>query len=169
MKTYQDAVVVDEDDSVVGHLPMPEAYRQGKILRVVHVVVLNNSRQVLLQKRGPSVMSPGLWQESASGHVDWGDDYHQTAVKELEEEMGISGIELREMDYFFRQESPEYHNIKRFHKVFLGRHEGPVHPNDEVGDYQWIDLHDLATWVRDKPSDFTPSIDRIVELILEAD
>ena len=35
--------------------------------------------------------NPGLWDTSAAGHVDSGEDYLACAVRELDEELGISG------------------------------------------------------------------------------
>lgn len=166
---YKDVSVVDENDVVIGAMSLPDAYRQGKILRVARVVLLNSNRQVLLQKRGPGVIAPGLWQETASGHVDYDDTYELTAYKELQEEMGITGVELRQIDYFFKAESSVFNHAQRFQAVFFGSYDGDVTPNEEVAEHQWINFNDLKNWFSHSPHEFTASMSKIVELIDQTD
>ena len=48
-------------------------------------VVKSFSRSALMKKD----RQPGLWDSSASGHVDSGEDYDTTAVREVREEIGL--------------------------------------------------------------------------------
>ena len=167
--TYPDNTIVDENDNEVGRMQLPDAYRQGKILRVSNVVIINSAGQLLLQLRGPNVMAPGLWQEAALGHVDWGDSYEETAQKELLEEVGVEGLELKEIGYFYKEEVTKYGTAKRFHKIFQGFYDGELKPNDEVADMKWIDLDTLKAQVSQHPEDFTPALGQILELIVPTD
>lgn len=169
MTVYPDSTIVDEDDNVIGHMQMPEAYRQGKILRVSRVVITNSKKQVLLQLRGPKVMGAGKWQEAASGHVDHGDSYETTAHKELEEEMGITGLDLQEISYYLEEEDSIIGTVKRFQKLFQGMYDGEVTTNDEVADFKWVDLDILKSHVQESPHDYTPAMERILELIVPTD
>src|SRR5947209_4143146 len=82
--------VVNERDEVIDRKPRREVHRLGLLHRAVHVLVFNASGQVFLQKRSLSKdKSPGLWDSSASGHVDSGEDYDACAVRELREEIGL--------------------------------------------------------------------------------
>ena len=87
--------VVNERDEVIGQAPRAEVHRRGLRHRAVHVLVFNAAGSVFLQKRSMTKdRQPGLWDSSASGHVDAGEDYDACAVRELREEIGL---ELKEV------------------------------------------------------------------------
>ena len=82
--------VVNERDEVIGRAPRSEVHRRGLLHRAIHVLVFNSRGQVFLQKRSMSKdRQPGLWDSSASGHVDSGEEYDVCAVRELREEIGL--------------------------------------------------------------------------------
>src|SRR5262245_62127339 len=82
--------VVNERDEVVGRQTRREVHRLGLMHRAVHVLVFNSQGEVFLQKRSMKKdRQPGLWDSSASGHVDSGEDYDTTAVREVWEEIGL--------------------------------------------------------------------------------
>src|SRR5262249_2148180 len=82
--------VVNERDEVIGNRTRAEVHRLGLMHRAVHVLVFNSRGQVLLEKRSMSkVRQPGLWDSSASGHLDRGEAYDACAVRELREEIGL--------------------------------------------------------------------------------
>src|SRR5215467_4029102 len=82
--------VVNELDEVVDHKPRSEVHRLGLMHRAVHVLVFNSHGEVFLQKRSMSKdRQPGLWDSSASGHLEMGESYDACAVRELREEIGL--------------------------------------------------------------------------------
>jgi isopentenyldiphosphate isomerase len=82
--------VVNERDEVIGQQERGEVHRLGLMHRAVHVLVFNAAGQIFLQKRSMSKdRQPGLWDSSASGHVDAGEAYDACAVRELHEEIGL--------------------------------------------------------------------------------
>src|ERR1700722_876381 len=82
--------VVNERDEVVGQNTRREVHRLGLKHRAVHVLVFNQKGEVFLQKRSMTKDTfPGAWDSSASGHVDSGEDYDTSAVRELKEELGL--------------------------------------------------------------------------------
>ena len=81
--------VVDERDEVVGRNTRNEVHRLGLQHRAVHVLVFNSRGEIFLQKRSMQKdRQPGLWDSSASGHLNCGEDYDACAVRELGEELG---------------------------------------------------------------------------------
>lgn len=69
-------------------------HRDGDLHGTSHVWVARKGErgrwEVLLQKRGSQKDSyPGCWDISAAGHVQAGDDYLDSALRELFEELGI--------------------------------------------------------------------------------
>ena len=84
--------MVDENDQVVGTRTRGEIHAEGLMHRATHILVFNSQGELFLQKRSMNKdENPGLWDTSAAGHVDSGEDYLACAVRELDEELGISG------------------------------------------------------------------------------
>jgi len=82
--------VVNERDEVIGQAPRSRVHRQGLKHRAVHVFLFDPSGRLFVQKRSAKKdTSPGLYDSSASGHVDSGEDYDACAVRELKEELGL--------------------------------------------------------------------------------
>lgn len=82
--------VVNEIDTVIGRERRAEIHRLGIRHRAVHVFIFNHLNQLFLQKRSKTKdTNPGLWDSSVAGHVDYGEDYDQCVVREMQEELGI--------------------------------------------------------------------------------
>jgi len=82
--------IVDENDVVIGQATRQETHDQGLLHRAVHVLALDEERNVLLQKRADSkAFNPGCWTSAASGHITTGDTYEATADREAVEELGL--------------------------------------------------------------------------------
>src|SRR2546421_5314424 len=82
--------VVDERDEVIGRNTRNEVHRLGLQHRAVHVLVFNSRGEIFLQKRSMQKdRQPGLWDSSASGHLNCGEDYDACAVREVSEELGL--------------------------------------------------------------------------------
>ena len=82
---------VDANDEVIGPRTRGEAHRLGLHHRAVHILVFNRRDELFLQKRSDyKDINPGVWDTSAAGHVDFGESYEQSALRELEEELGVT-------------------------------------------------------------------------------
>src|SRR6202012_5546052 len=83
--------IVDEQDRVIGQRSRREVHATGLRHRAVHVLVFDDQGRIFLQKRSMSKDThPGVWDSSASGHVDAGEDYDTCAMRELREEIGLT-------------------------------------------------------------------------------
>ena len=93
------------------------AHQQGILHRTAHVWILRkkeNKIQILLQKRSEQKDSfPGCYDISSAGHIPAGDNYGQSAVRELKEELGIVVRESELIDCGNRR----FH----FEEIFHGR------------------------------------------------
>ncbi len=86
--------LVDEHGAPTGEtVSREDAHRLGLRHRVAHVWVIRRAQagwQVLLQKRSRNKDSyPGLWDTSSAGHIPAGDEPLVSALRELQEELGI--------------------------------------------------------------------------------
>lgn len=83
--------VVDEDDNIVGKATREECHsNSGLIHRSVYIFVMNDKNELFLQRRSMTKdLYPGYYTGSATGHVDYGEDYDEATRRELKEELGI--------------------------------------------------------------------------------
>ncbi|HEV3409071.1 MAG TPA: 16S rRNA (adenine(1518)-N(6)/adenine(1519)-N(6))-dimethyltransferase RsmA, partial [Chthoniobacterales bacterium] len=83
--------VVDAVDRVIGRATRSEVHANNLLHRAVHILIFNGHGELFLQKRSRfKDRHPCLWDSSAAGHVNAGEDYDTTAARELEEELGVS-------------------------------------------------------------------------------
>lgn len=149
-------VYVDEKDTVIGAGSISNAIENGIRVRISRVFLKNSEGALLIQKRSSAISLPGKWDQTAAGHVDEGEDYADAASRELQEEMGISEVELREVVKYYAEESDEIKTKRRFNEIFTGIYDGEVRiDNNEVSDYQWIRPEELEKQMHDSPDDFT--------------
>lgn len=82
--------VVDENDNVIGETTREEIHARGLLHREVHVWLYNKKGEIFFQLRAKDKDTfPGLLDASIGGHVEIGDSYEKTAVKEAKEETGL--------------------------------------------------------------------------------
>ena len=93
--------VVDESDRVIGQAPRAEVHARHLRHRAVHVLVFNDRSEVYLQKRSATKDTfPGRYDSSASGHLGRGEAYDDCAVRELQEELGLTIVRGRLQKHF---------------------------------------------------------------------
>jgi len=91
--------VVDENDCIIDTCPRHIIHATGLRHRAVHILVFNELGQLFLQKRSMKKdLNGGLWDTSAAGHVDADEDYDISAIREVEEELGICFIQYFKSD-----------------------------------------------------------------------
>jgi 16S rRNA (adenine1518-N6/adenine1519-N6)-dimethyltransferase len=159
---YPPIQIVDENDTPIRGGTLDEVHKNGILHRVVHVFVEDENGNILLQKRGPHVAThPNLWDYSAAGHVDEGENYMQAATRELAEELGISGTPLTEIEKFRRDNTFGWRIVKRFavaYRAVVPVGTQPVIEKSEVTDVRWFSRPELAESLRRQPGMFTPGL-----------
>lgn len=149
--------VVNERDEVIAQRPRSEVHRLGLLHRAAHILVFNGRGQVFLQKRSLSKdRQPGLWDSSASGHLDTGETYDACAVRELREEIGLR-LAQAPQPLFKLAASPETDQEHVW--VYRCSAEGPftLHPEEiECGD--WFVPEEVTRWMNERPHDFASAL-----------
>lgn len=145
--------VVNERDEVIGRKPRSEVHRLGLLHRAVHVLVFNGRGQVFLQKRSMKKdRQPGVWDSSSSGHVDSGEDYDTTAVREVWEEIGLR-LEKTPVRLFKIDACEE--TDQEFVWVYRCESEGPFELNrEEIDEGGWFSPTEVSRWIKEKPEEF---------------
>ena len=124
--------LINEDDVVIGRVRRGEAHQDPSLLhRSVQVLVLGGDGRLLLQRRSRRKdLFPGYYCASASGHVMAGEWYAETAVREIEEELGIAPPLTYLGKTLVRSDCET-----EMTQVFLARSDGPFrfHPGETEG------------------------------------
>ncbi len=145
--------VVNERDEVIETKLRSVVHAQGLLHRAVHVFVFNSRGEIFLQKRSMKKdRQPGVWDSSCSGHVDSGETYDETAVRELGEELGLRLKATPEK--LFKIEACEETDAE-FVWVYRCQNEGPfvLHP-DEIEQGGWFSREKVSRWMEERPGDF---------------
>ncbi|AZS88209.1 NUDIX domain-containing protein [Streptomyces griseoviridis] len=85
--------VVDEHDRVVGRAPRGEVYARGLRHRCVFIQARDADGRVFVHRRTPTkLVFPSLYDMFVGGVVGAGESYASAALREAEEELGVTGL-----------------------------------------------------------------------------
>ena len=146
--------VVDEMDRVIGAASRREVHGNNLRHRAVHILIFNPAGELLLQKRSRwKDRHPELWDSSAAGHVGAGEEYDETAQRELREELGVTASLTRLAHLPASQKTDE-----EFIQLYRGEHAGPFSPaRDEIDAVQFFTREEVTRWIDRRPDDFAPA------------
>ena len=145
--------VVDEEDQLLGDAPRGEVHGNNLRHRAVHILIFNSLGELFLQKRSPwKDRHPLLWDSSAAGHVEAGEEYDATAIRELEEELGVTA-ELTRVAKLPASERTG----QEFIWLYRAQHDGPftLAPS-EIEHGEFFPTNVVSEWVKARPADFAP-------------
>lgn len=146
--------IVDAGDRVIGQAERGIVHQAGLRHRAAHVLVFDDEGRLLLQRRAfGKDSSPGLWDSSAGGHLDAGESYHDAAVRELGEELGLRPAAPLEP---LIKLPPAEATGQEFITVFRCRAAAEPRPDpDEIIDLTWCSREGLERWLRAEPEVFS--------------
>ncbi|WP_446039275.1 NUDIX domain-containing protein [Streptomyces sp. SID1121] len=85
--------VVDENDRVVGQAPRGEVYAKRLRHRCVFVLARDAEDRVFVHRRtAEKLIFPSLYDMFVGGVLGAGETYDEAALREAEEELGVSGL-----------------------------------------------------------------------------
>lgn len=145
--------VVDKEDRLVGAAPRSKVHGDNLRHRAVHIFIFNRIGDVLLQKRSRwKDRHPLLWDSSAAGHVNVGEDYNFAAKRELKEELGIE-IPLRKVLKLPASDRTG----QEFIWLYCGQNGGKFSPNpSEIEAVRFFPSAIVTKWIAARPGDFAP-------------
>jgi 8-oxo-dGTP pyrophosphatase MutT (NUDIX family) len=121
--------IVDDDDRVVGQARRAESYAKRLCHRCVFILVRDAGGLIFVHRRtARKLVFPGRYDMFVGGVVGAGETYDAAALREAEEELGVSGLPAPTPLLKFRYETPEHLWWSRVYQV---RCELPVHPQAE--------------------------------------
>ena len=126
----------NRDGSITGQIKERSlVHTDGDLHGTVHIFIIRRSTEgyeVLLQKRSQDKDAyPGCYDISSAGHVSAGQTYIEAALRELEEELGISATEsqLHFLGYHEGQDQHIFHG-----KIFRNHELAAVYLYEEAVD-----------------------------------
>lgn len=161
--------VVDEYNMPTGEiLSKKAAHSEGKFHRKVHIWIINDKEELLLQKRScHNRTNQNLWDVSVAGHIGTGESVTEGAIRELKEELGVvaEGKELINIAIVKKDKKPQN---KEFVYIFLIKKSIPeeeyIFIDKEVSEVKYIHYKDLERDVEIKREDLILHDEEYMEL-----
>ncbi|MEG1041476.1 MAG: NUDIX hydrolase [Pseudomonas sp.] len=140
---------VDEHDQLLGALPRKELREKGLIGRGTYILLFNSAGELCVHKRTESkAIYPGYWDVAAGGMVQADESFAESAARELEEELGVAGVELVAHERFFFDQPGN----RLWCAVFSAIWDGPLRLQpEEVSEARFLPLEQALADSRQRP------------------
>lgn len=151
--------IVDEDDRVVATATRREVRRLALLHRCTYVLLRNAAGEILVHRRTDTKdIFPGAYDVFSGGVCAAGESYDECARREVAEEFGVVGSELRFL-FRHRYRGP---GGQAWGAVYERRWDGAVRPQEsEVAWQAWVAPHELDRMLGELP--FCPDSREIFE------
>jgi 16S rRNA (adenine1518-N6/adenine1519-N6)-dimethyltransferase len=145
--------VVDENDEVLRSATRSEVHGNNLRHRAVHILIFNQVGDMYLQLRSRwKDRHPLKWDSSAAGHVTAGENYDETARRELKEELGVD-VSLERIFRLTASARTDHEFIWGYRGVI----SGDVVPNKcEIERGVFFAPAVIDGWTSARPDDFAP-------------
>jgi isopentenyldiphosphate isomerase len=140
---------VDRHDQPLGALPRADLRERGLIGRGTYILLFNSAGELCVHRRTLSkAVYPGYWDVAAGGMVQNGESYELSAARELEEELGVSGVALTAHERFFFDQPDN----RLWCAVFSAVWDGPLKLQpEEVLEARFISIVQVLHETAEKP------------------
>ncbi|MFD8231952.1 NUDIX domain-containing protein [Streptomyces sp. NPDC059696] len=145
--------VVDDNDRVVGRAPRGEVYARGLRHRCVFIQARDAGGRIFVHRRtATKLVFPSLYDMFVGGVVGAGESYDAAALREAEEELGVTGLPRPRHLFTFLYDDGSGRSW--WSAVYEVRCELPVRPQAEevawhaflpdaeverrLGDWEWV-------------------------------
>lgn len=156
--------VLDENGNKKGITKTKEEiYKNGDWFRSVHIWIINDDKELLLQRRSPNKTTyPNLWAVSVSGHVSAGETSMDAVLREIKEELGIDIIP-EQCEYLFtiRRQNIFDNCINRVYddnylvKLNIDVNSAKIQET-ELNEIKYFNIDNLKTMLENRDPHFVP-------------
>ena len=146
--------LVDEDGRVLGSAPRSVVRRDNLLHAATAVLVRDPAGRIYVHRRSDTKdWAPGAWDAAAGGVMVVGEVPYDSALRELDEELGISGVALAALGTHRYEDA----TVRCVEHAFETVWDGPVrHQPEEVAEGRWATLAELADLLADPGVAFVP-------------
>lgn len=159
--------IIDENGAPLNITkPRTEAHKDGDWHQVAHIYVLNNKDEFLTHLRAPfKDLHPNCWDSRFGGHVRAGQSADETAIRELEEEIGIKAkIEELIKGRIYKHDggtNKEFINVY----YFKLRQNDSIKFNDkEVVEVKWMAVPEILKSAKDNPDKWATRVSTVEKI-----
>lgn len=140
-----------------------EAHKNGLWHRASHIWIYNSRGEILLQLRAKSKeLYPNMWDISAAGHVSAGEEPIVSALREMEEEIGLS-VKQEDLEFLeIRKVRAVHKKIKNneFYYVYLLKLDSDINKltlqKEEVAKIQFLSISKIEEELKKYPEKYVP-------------
>ena len=128
----------------------------------ISVFPINDKKEILLQKRSATKrMNPNMW-GSCAGHVDSGEGIEETALRELEEEIGIkfSIDDLHVLEEMQVTKKEINSHLTRVYYVYYNGNDFKIQ-TEELSEVKWFNIEDVINMIKNNDDTITFKMDRL--------
>ena len=146
--------IVDENGNFTGEImDKEEAHDKNLLHNEVAVFIINNNKQVLLQKRSANKrFNPNKWALCA-GHVDANEGLENAALRELKEEVGLE-IPLEKLHPIAEREftlgDTNSHITYFFYTKSNKDEDDFIIQKEELSEVKWFDLDEVINMIKEE-------------------
>ncbi len=153
--------IVDKENRPITSAKRSQMRQKRLIHRSTYILIHDETNRMLVQKRTDTKdVYPGLWEIAAGGVVAYGEEYMESALRELSEETGIKGIPLIEHFDFYFEDSDN----RLWGRIFSCKYSGRIFPQkEEVQASFFADKRQMSELLRNEK--FTPDSYFLMNLI----
>ena len=150
--------IVDKKGNFTGQvMDKEEAHDKNLLHNEVGIFIINDKREVLLQKRSANKrFSPNKWGLCA-GHVDAYESLETAALREIKEEVGLD-LSLKELIPYGEREiniSDSNSHITYFYYVIRNKKaEEFVIQEEELSEVKWFNIDEIIIMIKDGKTSF---------------
>lgn len=147
MKKEEWLPLVNEKGEVTDQAPRSLCHSGSKLLHpVVHLHIINDQREIFLQKRSMKKdLLPGKWDTAVGGHIGLNEKVEDALKRETYEELGITDFEARFVGSYIWESSRE----KELVFSFICTRYNTIHiDNDEVDEGRFWNKTEIEKGIR---------------------
>ena len=153
-------IIVDSEDNQIGlkefgTLDYEDIYQ----VSALWLTDIKTGDVLIAQRKWTKHNDPGKWSAAAAGTVDEGETYEENIIKEIEEEIGLTGLDLTEGPKEFIDDGKHKYFVKWFFASVDKDTTKITVQEEEVEDTKWIPQKVLVVDVSNNPEKYTPHFD----------
>lgn len=151
-------IIVDKNDTVIGAKDRDDITEKD-IYRVSALWLKNSKGRILLARRAyDKSHHPGFWGPATAGTVAEGESYEKNILREIEEELGITGQTVTSERKLFSETKHSY--FAQWFTMILDWSVDDFRVDEkEVAEIRWFSPHELQAAIQHHTDRFLPSVE----------